>query len=715
MPAMLQLLAAGAAVVGVGAAAAALAQRSGPPPPVNALAAPWPGPYGGVPPWDALTPANFPAAFEAALGEERAEIGAIAGNPQPPTFANTIAALDRAGSTRDRVERLFGVARQNVTTPEFQALEREWQPKLSAAADAIYMNGALFTRVEAVYRSLSEAKLAPDQERLTTLVHDLFVRRGARLDAVRKAEMSRINQELATLYADFRQKLLADENTWTALDSEADLAGLPASLVDAARAAADERKRAGKWAIVNTRSSVDPFLTFSSRRDLRERVWRQFKNRGDNGDGNDTKATIARIVKLRADRARLLGFPSHAHWRMADTMARDPRLAQALMSQVWPAAVARVKEEVADMQQAAAADNGPGTIEPWDYLYYAEKVRAARYDLDQAELKPYFALNNMVAAAFWAAERRYGISFHDISGTVPVFHPDVRVFEVRETSSGAHRGLFYLDNFARPGKRSGAWHTRYRSQRSGTPGVTGISANNNNFVKAAPGEPVLISFDDAETLFHEFGHALHALLQDVRYQGLETTPRDFIEYPSQVNENWLLTREVLDRFARHYQTEQPMPQALVEKIERARKFNQGYVTVEYLADAILDMELHLRADGEFDPAAFERNALDRIGMPREIALRHRLPQFDHLFSSDAYSAGYYSYIWSDVMAADTWQAFVEAGGPWDATVARRFRTIILSEGNATDRAEAFRRFRGRDPDVRALFEERGFPPGGAGR
>ena len=695
-------------VFGLAAVASALMAQNRPGGAVatNPLVAPWAGPYGGVPPWDHVRPEHFPGAFEAAIAEQRREVEAIAASREAPTFENTIAALERSGRMRDRLERLFSVARENITTPEFQALEREWQPKLTAASDAIYMNGALFARIEAVHRA--SAALSPDQTRLARLTYDVYVRRGARLAAAQKDQLGKINQELASLFSEFRQKVLADENTWTVLDSQADLAGLPASLIDTAKAAADERKLPGKWVIVNTRSSVDPFLTFSSRRDLRERVWKKFKSRGDNGDRNDTKTTIARIVRLRADRARLLGLPSHAEWRMADTMARDPQAAQALMMQVWPAAVARVKEEVADMQAVAAREKGPTTIEPWDYLYYAEKVRKDRYDLDQGELKQYFELNNMVAAAMWAAERRYDLTFTEISGKVPVFHPDVRVWEVKD-AGGAHRGLFYMDNFARAGKRSGAWAMSYRIQQKLDQARTAITSNNNNFVKAAPGEAVLISLDDAETLFHEFGHSLHALLQDVRYQGLATTPRDFVEYPSQVNENWVLTREVLDRFATHYKTGQPMPQALVEKVERARKFNQGYATVEYLAAAILDMDLHTRPDGAFDPVTFERQGLARIGMPREIALRHRLPHFDHLFGSDSYSAGYYSYLWSEVMAADTWKAFLEATGPWDKGVAQRFRTHILATGNATDRVEAYRQFRGRNPDVKALFEERGFP------
>ncbi|CAN5886453.1 M3 family metallopeptidase [soil metagenome] len=673
------------------------------------LAAPWSGPYGGVPPWDHAKAEAFPAAFETALVGRRAEIEAIASRTDAPDFENTIAALEKTGRTLERVVRLFSVMSDSMSTPEFQRLDREWQPKLSAAEDEIIFNARLFTRIEAVHASLGQKGLAPDQERLARRVHERFVRRGARLDSDGKARLSAINGELAGLFSDFSAKVLADENTWTVLDDASDLVGLPDSLVSAAKAAAEERGLAGKWAIVNTRSIVDPFLTFSARRDLREAVWRKFKNRGDNGDANDTKSTIAQIVRLRAERAKLLGYATHAHWRMSDTMAGDPRAAQALMEKVWPAAVARVKEEVADMQAVAAKEGDTLTIEPWDYLFYAEKVRRARYDLDQAALKSYFELNNIVAAAIWSAERRYDVTFAEITGKVPVFHPDVRVWEVTDTATGAHRALFYMDNFARAGKRSGAWAASYRVQHRLDAGATAITSNNNNFVKADAGQPVLISFDDAETLFHEFGHAIHAILQDITYPGLATTPRDFVEYPSQVNEQWLLTREVLDRFALHHETGEPMPQAVVERIRKAETFNQGYATVEYLAAALVDMELHTRAEAVADASAFERQVLERIGMPREIALRHRLPQFNHLFASDAYSAGYYSYLWSDVMAADTWQAFLEAGGPWDKAVADRLRKHILSDGNAIDRAEAYRRFRGRDPDVKALFAGRGFP------
>ena len=698
------ILAAGLIVTGAGAYAQAPASAG-----ANPLTSPWTGPYSGVPPWDRVKPELVGPAFEAGFAELRTEIAAIAGNSEPATFENTIAAMQRSGRTLDRVMRLFGVMRDNVSTPAYQALAREWQPKVAAVSDEMTFNAALFARITAVHDNLATSSLTPEQRRLVTRTFESFVRQGARLDAAQKARLSAINQRLATLFSDFNAKVLADENTWIVLERQEDLAGLPASVVSAAAAAAAERKLAGRWAIVNTRSSVDPFLTFSERRDLRERVWKAFKSRGENGDANDTRAIIAEIVRLRGERATMLGYQTHAHWRMSDTMAKEPDAATALMMRVWPAAVGRVKEEVADMQAIANREGARLTIEPWDYLFYAEKVRKARYDLDQSELRPYFELDNMVAAALWSAEQRYDVRFRDITGTVPVFHPDVRVWEVTDSPSGAHRGLFYLDNFARSGKRSGAWANAYRTQSTFDGPETAIASNNNNFVKGAPGEPVLISLDDAQTLFHEFGHALHTLLQNITYPGLAVTPRDYVEFPSQVNEQWLLTREVLDRFARHYQTKEPIPQALVDKIRQSDKFNQGYITVEYLAAAIVDMDLHTRRDGVGDVSAVERDVLARIGMPREIALRHRLPHFSHLFASDAYSAGYYSYLWSDVMAADTWKAFTEAGGAWDKNIADKMRQFILSDANAEDRAEAYRRFRGRDPDAKALFEDRGFP------
>ena len=672
----------------------------------NPLTAPWEGPYGGVPPWDRVRAEDFPAAFATALAEERAAVDEIARSPLPPDFENTVAALQRVGRTKDRVLRLFGVMRHFMSTPEYRALDREWQPRLAAAADEIRFYPGLFERIDTVYGSLAGAGLRHDQERLTTLLRERFVRMGAALTGSDRERLSALNQELARLYSEFRGNVLADENTWTLLTDKADLAGLPASLVSAAGEAARERGLQG-WAVLNTRSSVDPFLTFSARRPHREVVWKRFKARGDNADANDTNAVITRIVKLRAERAALLGYPSHAHLQMADSMAGTPERARALLFELWTAAVAKVGEEVARMQAIASNDDPTLRVEPWDYLYYAERVRQASADVDVAAADEYFELGRMIDAAIWSAAERYGIAFREITGTVPVFHPEVRVWEVTDVPSGAHRGLFYFDTFARAGKRSGAWASDYRGQYRMDGGATAIAANNNNFLKGAPGEPVLVSIDDVRTLFHEFGHSLHALLQDVEYPGLEDMPADFTELPSQINEQWVYARDLLRRFARHYQTNEPLPEALMEKLKAPDTFGQGYRTVEAVAAAILDMELHTRADGVFEPKGFEREGLARIGMPREIALRHRFTHFDHLFGSDDYSGLYYSYLWADVMAADGWQAFLEAGGPWDVEVAARFRTHILSDGNSIDRAEAYRHFRGRDPDVSALLRERG--------
>ena len=684
---------------------AAAPQPISPVPPTPPLLAAWEGPYGGVPPWDKVKPADFPQAFEGAIWQFESEISLIANNSAPATFENTLAAMERAGRTLDRVSSMFGVFQSNLADDEVQALDKDWSPKLAALSDRVTFNEKLFARVAAVYAA--RESLGPEERRLTERSYASFKRNGAELDAGGKARLAEINQELAGLFAEFSSRVLKDEETWIVL-GEGDLAGLSESYKAAAKAAAAERGVEG-FVVVNTRSSVDPFLSFSTRRDLREKVYKAFKNRGDNGDAEDTNALIAEITQLRAERAKLLGFPTHAHYRMDDTMAKDPAKAEALMQRVWKPAVARVKEEVADMAAIARKEGFKGAIEPWDYRFYAEKVRKAKYDLDESEIKPYFELQNMTKAAFWTAEQLYGLTFTEITGQVPAFHPDVQVYEVKDKASGRHVGLFYGDNYARSGKRSGAWMTSYRIYETFDGARTPLVSNNNNFVKGAPGEPVLISLDDARTLFHEFGHALHYLLSTAAYPGLTNTPRDYVEYPSQVMEHWVLTRPVLDRFARHYQTGEPMPQAVLDKVTRSEKFNQGYETVEFLGSAIVDMALHNRPEGVADPKAFERETLAALGMPKEVQMRHRLPQFNHLFASDAYSAGYYSYLWSEVMDADTWKAFEEAGNVFDPELARKMKDIILAPGNSSDRAEAFRQFRGRDPDVNALLQVRGFP------
>lgn len=679
----------------------------------NALLKAWTGAYGGLPPWDRADAALIPDALRIGIELQTAEVEAIAANPDSATFANTLVALQNVGRHLDRATTIFGVMTDNVSTPAVQALEAEWSPRLTAANNAITFNRDLFQRIETLYQRRASLNLNAQDLRLLERTRDQFVRAGAAATMEQQARLGTISETLSAKFAEFSRMLLADEDSAIFITREADLEGLPQSMRDAFRAAATERGQSAAWAVVNTRSSVDPFLTFSANRRLREQVWRAFKSRGDNADANDTNALIADIMRLRAERAQILGFQNHAHYRMADTMARTPDNAQQLMMRVWPAAVARVREEVADMQAIAdrqSANLGANiTIEPWDYLFYAEQVRRARYNLDQNELRAYFELGNMTEAAFYMANQLYGFSFREITGTAPVFEPSVRVWEVTGRG-GVFVGLFYGDYFARAGKRSGAWMNTYRLRENFTgQAVTTIASNNNNFTRGAPGEPVLISLDDAETLFHEFGHALHYLSLNTTYPAFGGTPRDYVEFPSQVHEHWVLTRPILDRFARHYQTGEPMPQALVERVHNSATFNQGYDTVEYLSCALLDMSMHNRAEAITDIDTFEREELERIGMPREIAMRHRLPQFSHLFSSDAYSAGYYSYLWSEVMDADAWEYFESTGNVFDPTVAAKMHDIILAEGNQSDRAEAFRRFRGRDPDVNALLRVRGFP------
>ena len=671
------------------------------------LLKPWTGGFGGVPPWDQVKPAMFPAAFESAMASLRAEMHAIRDATTKPTFKTVILPLQNAGEAMDRVQSIWGVYTSNLATKEVQAIDREWSPKMAAFYDEITLDPKMFARVKGAYDTRASQGLDAQQMRLLERNYRSYVRRGAMLSDAQRAEVTTLNQALASAYSEFSRKVLADEETWIVL-GEGDLAGLPDSFKASLKAAADERKVAG-WAVVNTRSSVAPFLMNSTNRALREKVWRAFIKRGDNGDANDTKAVIAQILKLRQQRAVLLGFKNHAYYRMDDTMAETPANATKLMMAVWPAARARVGEEVADMQALSDKEGAGITIEPWDYRFYAEKVRKAKYDLDEGEVKPYLELGNILSGAFYAAGRLYDLDFKENTGAIPVFDPAVRTFVVSHKMTGKEAGIFYFDGYARSGKRSGAWATRYRGQQKYGGERNTLASNNNNFVRGGTGEPTLISLDDATTLFHEFGHAIHSLLQNITYPGLAGTPRDFVEYPSQVNENWLLTRDVLDKYARHYKTGEPMPQALVDKIEKSSTFNQGFDTVEYLACAIVDMQLHDREVPVSDIDAYEKEALAALAMPKEIALRHRLPQFNHLFASDAYSAGYYSYLWSETMDADTWAAFVETGDVWDKKTADRFRTTLLSTGNETDRKVAYRAFRGRDPDVTALFKRRGFP------
>jgi peptidyl-dipeptidase Dcp len=677
----------------------------------NPLVAPWSGPYGGVPPFDRVRTADFAPALEAAMAEQLTAIGRIAAAAEPASFENTIAELERSARPMDRVQAVYGVFTGCMSDDALRVVERGMAPKLAAFADRIFQDEKLFARIAAVYEARERSGLTPEQQRLTWLTYTDFVRAGAKLDGAAKRELSAINQKLAELSTRFAQNLLADETDQAiVLGAEADVAGLPADVKAAAAAAALTRGKPGQWAIQNTRSSVEPFLTFSPRRDLREQVWRMFVDRGDGGGATDNNAIITEILALRARRAKLLGYPTHAHWRVEHAMAKTPERALGLMEVVWKPAVVRAREEVADMQAAADREGAGITIEPWDYRYYDEKVRAAKYDLDESEIVPYLQLEKLREGMFFMARELFGFSFRPLApGAVPVYHPDVRVWEVVDPA-GEHVGLWYFDPYARTGKRSGAWMSAYRAQEAFDHAVTTIVSNNCNFVKGEPGEPVLVSWDDATTLFHEFGHALHGLCSAVRYPSLAGTAvaRDYVEFPSQVLEHWLSTAEILGRYALHHRTGQPIPRELVARIERAKRFNEGFRTVEFLASALVDMKLHLAGDVPIDPDRFERETLAALGMPREIVMRHRTPQFAHVFGGDGYSAAYYSYLWADTLTADAWEAFTEAGGAWDKGVAKRLRDHVFSVGNTIDPADGYRAFRGRDAGIDALMRKRGF-------
>lgn len=677
------------------------------------LLKPWTGPFGGVPPWNLVRSEEFIGAFDAAIKAADDDISAITGNPETPDFENTIVAMERSGRTLSQLGAMFFVYASNLNVGPIPDIEKVIVPKLSEHEDSIYQDKNLFARISAVYESpaMKDGTFDLAQRRLVDDTYKTFLRKGAKLNSSDKAKLSQMNTRLARLFTDFSQNVLADEKgyvTW--IKDKSELGGLPNSVIAAmANAAKDRNNKDGEWAITNTRSSMDPFLTYSSNRPLREKVWQNYYSRGDNGDKYDNNKIIAEILKIRAARAKLLGYETHAHWRMEPTMAKKPEAAMDLMMKVWPKALERVREEVTDMQAIADEEGVKIKIEPWDYRYYAEKVRKAKYDLDFNEVKPYLQLEKLREAMMWAATQLYGLQFKQLSG-IPVFHPDVTVWEVTD-ADGKHIGLWYLDPYAREGKRSGAWMTDYRAQENMVKPITTIVSNNSNFIKGADGEAVLISWDDAVTLFHEFGHALHGLLSKVNYRSQSGTSvaRDYVEFPSQINEHWLETPEILNQFAVHNKTGKAIPQALLDKIKKASTFNQGFDTVEYLASALIDMKLHLAGSDDIDPDAFERETLAEMGMPSELPMRHRTPHFMHIFSSDSYSAGYYSYLWADALTADAAERFVEAGSFYDKDVAKSLHDNVMSIGDTIDPAEGFRRFRGRDVDTSALLRKRGFP------
>lgn len=671
----------------------------------NPFFRPWTTPF-GIAPFSEITIDDYRSAFERALAEHRAEIEAIATNPDAPTFANTIEALEAAGHALDRLTGVFFNLAASDATEAIQAIQREMAPVLAQHANAISLDPRLYARVKAVHDRADKLNLTVEQERVLDYTWKGFVRAGAELDEAGKARMRAITERLATLGTTFGQNILKDESGWTLELQAADLAGLPDFLVSALAQAARDRGLQGH-VMTLARSMVEPFLTLSPRRDLREKIFRAWVKRGEMGGETDNTAIVAETVRLRAERAQLLGYPTFAAFKLDNSMARTPDQVRALLGRVWPKAVERAREERAELEAIAREEGMNGRIEPWDWRYYAEKVRQRRYAIDEAALKPYFQLDRMIEAAFDVASRLFGISFrrrHD----VPVYHPDVRAWEV--SRDGEHVGLFLGDYFARPTKRSGAWMSAFRSQEKLSGNIRPIIVNVMNFAKPAEGQPALLSFEDARTLFHEFGHALHGLLSDVTYPLVAGTsvPRDFVEFPSQLYEHWLERPEVLQRFAVHAETGEPMPRELIDRVLAARTFNQGFATVEYVSSALVDMAFHsLETVGDLDPIAFEADELTRIGMPEGMAMRHRTPHFAHVFSGDGYAAGYYSYMWSEVLDADGFAAFEEAGDPFDPRLAQRLRMYVYSAGNSRDPMEAYVAFRGHEPDPQALLVKRG--------
>ena len=690
-----------------------------PPDPDNILLTDWTGPFGGVPAFDRMELDALKPALESGMANQLTEIEAIASNPEPPTFDNTIVALERSGRALSRVSAYYEVWSSNMSTPAFRAVQGDMAPRLAEFESTITQNSALFARIQAVHdtgRGLgsdhtSSARLRPDQQRLVQVIYDRFARNGATLEPDEKRRYAAIEQRLAALYTRFSNNVLADEESpATFLDSD-QIGGLHEAFVQAAALAATSRGRNGTYTITNTRSSTDPFLTFSDDRSLREQVWRAYYSRGDNGDEHDNNAILAKIVELRHERVRLLGYDDYATWRLENRMAKTPRQALDLMDAVWPAALARVEAEVTDMQAVADVEGSGITIAPWDYRYYAEKVRQATYDLDSDEVKQYLQLDNLRDGMFFVAGALFDLVFTPITdGSVPVFHEDVSVWEVTRRTDGAHVGVWYLDPYARPGKGSGAWATSYRSHEAFDAPVSVLGSNNSNFIKAAPGEPTLVSWDDATTLFHEFGHALHYFSSTVDYPSLNGGVRDYIELQSQLLERWLLTDEVVGGYLVHHETGEAMPPELVARIRNASTFNQGFATTEYLACALMDMRFHTTDPTRLDPPTFEREVLAALGMPDQIVMRHRSPQFSHIFSSEGYAAGYYGYMWADVLTADAAEAFAEApDGFYDKDLAKKLVDNLFAVGNAVDPAEAYRKFRGRDATIDALMRDRGFP------
>ncbi|TRO65069.1 M3 family metallopeptidase [Christiangramia sabulilitoris] len=677
----------------------------------NPLLTDWTGPYSGVPAFDKMNVKDVKPAIRKGMEMHLAEIDKIAENPAEPTFENTIVPMEKAGSELDRAFTYYGIFSSNVSSPEFREVQKELSPEISEFSSKISQNEKLFKRIKTIYEKSRNNPLEPSEQRVIELIYEDFAMQGADLDEKAKERYAEINKELSGLYTQFSNNVLADEENYVLYLEKDQLGGLPDSYIKSAAQAAAQRGKEGLYAVTNTRSSMDPFLTYSTERSLREKVWKSYYSRGDNADEYDNNEIVKQILKLRDERVKLLGYDNYAQWRLQNRMAKNPENAMNLMMKVWPAALARVEEEVADMQKIANSEGANIDIKPWDYRFFAEKVRKEKYDLNSEEVKQYLELGNLTEALFFTAGELFNFNFKLVKeGSVPVFHEDVKVWEVTDKDTGNLIGLWYLDPFARQGKRSGAWATTYRSYSELMGKKPVLASNNSNFIKPAPGEPVLISWDDAETFFHEFGHALHFLSADIKYPTLNGGVRDYTEFQSQLLERWLYTDKVINQFLRHHKTNEVIPQALVQKIKKASTFNQGFATTEFLASAIMDMKYHTTNPDKIDPDTFERETLNELNMPEEIVMRHRTPHFGHVFSSEGYATGYYGYLWADVLTADAAEAFAESeGGFYDKELAQKLVKYLFAPRNAIDPAEAYRKFRGRDAKIDALMRDRGFP------
>lgn len=666
----------------------------------------WNGPH-GLPAFELVRDEDFGPVFDAALESHMADVERIANNPEKPTIENTLQALELSGEPLERVSAIFWALAGANTNETIQALEREIAPKMARHGSEISMNPALFARIDALYQERETLGLDAETLRVIELSWKRFVRAGAKLDDAGKARLKAINEELAGLGARFGQNVLGDEKDWVLFLDEGDLAGLPEFLKSAMAEAATSRGQKGRYAVTLSRSIYEPFTTFSERRDLREQAFRAFAGRGELVAEHDNRPIVAQTLKLRAEKARLVGYPDFASLKLDNTMAKTPQAVWDLLDPVWERARAKAARDQEDLQALAAQGGTNEAIAAWDWRFFQEKLRAHRYAFDEAELKPYLELENVIAASFDVAERLFGLKFDELAD-VAGWHPSVRVFAVMN-ADGSPRGLFLADYFNRPSKRSGAWMSGLRSGYKLGEGSAPIIYNVMNFAEPPAGQPALLSLDEARTLFHEFGHALHGMLSEVTWPSVSGTSvsRDFVELPSQLYEHWLTVPEILERHARHAETGEAMPKSLIEKMEAARNFNQGFATVEFTSSALVDMAYHARAEAPADPMAFEKEVLDRIGMPDAIVMRHRTPHFQHVFSGDGYSAGYYSYMWSEVLDADAFAAFTETGDPFDPALADKLKHFIYAAGGSADPEELYTRFRGKMPTAEAMMAKRG--------